>query len=159
MKTVIEILNQSMPLPRGFHLHIENEPYMPLDIEGIGSGPRGQRAISVAHYYSQNGDAMRDPEICFEVGTDQAGQIVELYPYCYINDGLGLFENSVERDGTDREGKPAVHTKEAMLNKQIAFSLLWDRNLAEQGFLKALHANFSGVSAPVDEGSECAPAR
>lgn len=159
MKTVIEILNQSMPLPRGFHLHIENAPYMPLDIEGIGSGPRGQRAISVAHYYSQNGDAMRDPEMCFEVGIDEAGQIVELYPYSYICDGLGLAQESVEEDGTDRDGKPVFHTDTAMLRQQIAFALQWDRNLAEQGFLTAFHADPLTESFTVEEGSACAPVK
>ena len=32
------------------------------------SGPCGLPAISVAHYGEQNGDLMRDPEMCFELG-------------------------------------------------------------------------------------------
>ena len=31
------------------------------------SGPRGLPALSAAHYGEQNGNAMRDPEICFEL--------------------------------------------------------------------------------------------
>ena len=38
MKTVIAILNHALPLPATFHIQIENAPYMPLTIEGIGSG-------------------------------------------------------------------------------------------------------------------------
>lgn len=30
-------------------------------------GPLGLPAISVAHYGEQNGDLMRDPEMCFEL--------------------------------------------------------------------------------------------
>jgi hypothetical protein len=66
MKTVVSILNSSIPLPAHFHIRIDNPPFMPLVLEGIGAGPRGLPAISVAHYGLQNGDAMRDPKICFE---------------------------------------------------------------------------------------------
>ena len=30
-------------------------------------GPTGLPAISIAHYGEQNGDLMRDPEMCFEL--------------------------------------------------------------------------------------------
>jgi hypothetical protein len=42
---------------------------MPLVIEATDeSGPLGLPAISVCHYGEQNGDAMRDPEMSFELG-------------------------------------------------------------------------------------------
>jgi hypothetical protein len=42
---------------------------MELVIEAMDeSGPMGLPSISVAHYGEQNGDAMRDPEMCFELG-------------------------------------------------------------------------------------------
>jgi hypothetical protein len=134
MKTIIEILNKALPLADGFHIRIENAPYMPLVIEGIGSGPRGQRAISVAHYYSQNGDAMRDPEMCFEVATDSDGSIVELYPYYFLNDGMGIEQQSVNPDGNDSEGKPVYRIDSSMLRDQIAFAVEWDDNIRTQGF-------------------------
>ncbi len=41
----------------GFHVRIENSPYMPLVIEDIQQpGPDGHRVISVTHYGEQNGD-------------------------------------------------------------------------------------------------------
>jgi len=43
-----------------FHLAIENLPYMRLVIEVVAPNE-----VSIAHYYEQNGDAMRDPEIVF----------------------------------------------------------------------------------------------
>jgi hypothetical protein len=51
------------------YLRIENPPFMPLVIEAVDeSGPCGLPALSVAHYGEQNGDLMRDPEMCFELG-------------------------------------------------------------------------------------------
>ena len=137
MKTVIEMLNKAAPLSNGFHIRVENAPYMPLVIEGIGEGPRGQRAVSVAHYYSQNGDAMRDPEMCFEVETDQAGQIVELYPYYFLNDGLNVEESSVESAGEDLGNNLTFITHPAKLKAQVEFAVEWDRNLNAQGFREA----------------------
>ena len=43
------------------HLSIENPPYMRLVIEDIGLGPNHLPAISVAHYFEQNGDLCQDP--------------------------------------------------------------------------------------------------
>jgi hypothetical protein len=44
----------------GFHLHIDNPPWTPLNIEEIGSsGPIGLPTISVAHFGQPNGDTMQ----------------------------------------------------------------------------------------------------
>src|SRR5262245_3377699 len=66
MKTVAKIIAAFGGLERlrqpGNYIRLESPPYMRLVIEYIGQGPRGLPAIAVAHYYEQNGDAMRDPE-------------------------------------------------------------------------------------------------
>ena len=71
MKTVAKIIESYGGLKwlrkPGNYIRLENPPYMRLVIEHIGHGPRGRPAIAVAHYYEQNGDAMRDPEIVFEI--------------------------------------------------------------------------------------------
>ena len=57
------------------HLKIMNEPFMPLTIEKIGEGiitPWGEgEQYSLCHYYEQNGDLMRDPEMCFVIAKHQ----------------------------------------------------------------------------------------
>jgi hypothetical protein len=69
MKTVLRILKAAGGWHHGLHLRIENPPYMALVIEATDeSGPCGLPALSVCHYGEQNGDAMRDPEMCFELG-------------------------------------------------------------------------------------------
>lgn len=134
MKTVIAILNRVPTVPATFHIQIANEPYMPLTIEGIGPGPRGQAAISVAHYGKQNGDLMRDPEMCFEIGTNAEGALIELYPYYWRNDYAGVEQESVVLDGTDPSGKPVYRIRQPLLNEHIDFAAMWDRNLSAQGF-------------------------
>lgn len=41
--------------------------FMPLTVEEILPSAEGHRQISLTHYGEQNGDAMRDPEMIFEV--------------------------------------------------------------------------------------------
>ncbi len=69
-------------------LKIDNAPYMELVIEAMDeSGPMGLPALSVAHYGEQNGDAMRDPEMCFELGLAGGAHLSAFY---YRNDYLGI---------------------------------------------------------------------
>jgi hypothetical protein len=68
-KTILDILKKAGGWHPGLYLKIDNAPYMELVIEAMDeSGPMGLPAISVAHYGEQNGDLMRDPEMCFELG-------------------------------------------------------------------------------------------
>jgi hypothetical protein len=70
MKTLLAILQKAGVWRPSLYVNIENPPYMPLVIEAVDeSGPRGLPALSVCHYGEQNGDAMRDPEMCFELGN------------------------------------------------------------------------------------------
>jgi hypothetical protein len=45
------------------HLRLEQPAYMPLVIEKIG-----RHLVSVAHYFTQNGDAIADPDVVFFTG-------------------------------------------------------------------------------------------
>ena len=66
MKTIAKIINIFGGV-KNLYASIENPPYMRLVIEDIGTGPCGHQAISVAHYFTQNGDLCQDPEMCFEL--------------------------------------------------------------------------------------------
>src|SRR5690348_3794763 len=44
-----------------FHLRLENQPYMPLVIERHGD------EVAIMHYFIQNDDLMRDPELTFRL--------------------------------------------------------------------------------------------
>ena len=71
MKSVQAIIDLFGGLAGFRHVRLECKGFMPLVVEAIGPGPRGLPMVSVAHYYTQNGDPMRDPEMVFEV--DAAG--------------------------------------------------------------------------------------
>lgn len=129
MDTVLRILRKAGGWNHGLHLHIENPPYMALVIEAMDeSGPCGLPAISVAHYGELNGDAMRDPEMCFELGL--AGG-VHLDPFYFRNDYVGVEQWS----RFIGEGQYVCHIQ--LHAEQQRFASLWDKNLQQQGFIQA----------------------
>ena len=129
MQTILRILKQAGGWHHGLYLKIENPPYMALVIEATDeSGPCGLPSISVCHYGEQNGDLMRDPEMCFELGF-AAGAHLE--PYYWRNDYAGIEQWS----RFIRGGSYVFHT--ALFNEHERFAKLWDNNLRQQGFAEA----------------------
>ena len=129
MQTIIAILNKAGGWHPGLCLRIENAPYMKLVIEATGeSGPMGLPVLSVAHYGEQNGDLMRDPEMCFEIGSDDEPH---LDPFYFRNDYLGVEQWSRNLVCCHYVALTALHEQ----HKQ--FAIEWDNNLRLQGFLYA----------------------
>ncbi|MGC1784475.1 MAG: hypothetical protein WA708_18265, partial [Acidobacteriaceae bacterium] len=88
MKTVLELIKRAGGWHPGLYLKIDNAPYMELVIEAMDeSGPCGLPAVSVAHYGEQNGDLMRDPEMCFELGLAVGPHLNAFY---WRNDYAGV---------------------------------------------------------------------
>lgn len=131
MRTVALILMEAGELQPGFHLHIDNPPWMPLDIEEIGiSGPDGLPTISVAHYGTQNGDPMRDPEMLFELRREGSGIVLD--PYYWRNDYLGIEQYSSYRDDEQK-----LFTLAGLKRRHEQFARIWDRNLRAEGYYEA----------------------
>jgi len=105
---------------------IQNSPYMALTVENIGLGPRGLPALSICHYGEENGDLMRDPEMCFEMEIVE-GVATEFHPYYFRNDYAGFEHNAVEDKRIDS----------LMIRGQREFSEMWSRALIAQGFIEA----------------------
>jgi hypothetical protein len=82
---------------------------------------------TVAHYGEQNGDAMRDPEMVFEVSPD----LGVWTPTYFLNDYAGVEQNVFKRVDGNMTWKPAL--KRGLDD----FAKTWDRNIKEQGFLEA----------------------
>jgi hypothetical protein len=145
-KTILEIIEASGRLRDVKSISIQNEPWMRLVIEVLSErGPDGRLVVSVAHYSEQNSDPMRDPEMLFEVmGDDSAG--LAFWPFYFRNDYVGLEQWSRYRcPGGDMVCLPS-RTRDLE-----QFASIWDRNLAEQGFLEAFrrqveHARSTGRS-------------
>ena len=125
MRTVRKIIKKhgGIAALKEKHIRIENDPFMPLVIEWVGKGPYDMDMVSVAHYYKQNGDMMRDPEIVFLV-TDP-----DWLPYSYQQDALGLYQQAI----WNQDGKYLMDRK--LMNDLSEFAKMWDRNIKSQGFI------------------------
>ncbi|HZQ44639.1 MAG TPA: hypothetical protein VFA99_15405 [Acidobacteriaceae bacterium] len=129
MDTVLRILQTAGGWNPSLYLRIVNPPYMALVIEAVDeSGPCGLLAISVAHYGEQNGDAMRDPEMLFELGF--AGG-VHLDAFYFRNDYVAGEQWSRFIADGQYLCRAQLHAQHERLAK------LWDRNLRDQGFAEA----------------------
>lgn len=163
MKTVIDIIRKHGGKPtfaenlahlQQKYLKIYNEPWMSLTIEYTGDsilseGDKQVPEICVSHYGKQNGDAMRDPEMCFAVHirkTHDGKEEVTLTPTYFRNDYMGLEQFVYERNAN---GQLLVRPK---LAKSLqSFTRTWNKNLREQGFDKAFsEAHKKGTASPVD---------
>lgn len=104
------------------YLRLEQPSLMPLVIEKIG-----EHLISVAHYYTQNGDMMADPDIVFFTGYH------EWMPIQITQTPLG-FTNVAELspDGTSiKSFRPQAQAELATFCRE------WADNLQAQNWLEA----------------------
>lgn len=129
MKFVKEVIERRGGIEslRDLGLRLESDGYMPLVIEWVGFGPRDWDMISVAHYYVQNGDVMRDPEMCFEVDEDG-----KWHPVIYQQDNLGYYDDKVVMMDA-KTGKFKIDRKKE--KEMMDFAKEWDQNLKDQGFI------------------------
>jgi len=128
MKHVQEIVERTGGLTqlKRQPIHLTVEGFMPLAIEYLGQGPRGGMLLSVMHHFEQNGDLMRDPDLEVEVLPGDRWE-----PVSYRQDSLGLFQEAV------RVGDQGLDVRPQLVADLKAFMRMWDRNLAEQGFVAA----------------------
>jgi hypothetical protein len=130
MQTILRILERAGGYRPTLYLKIENPPFMALVIEAVPEpGPLNLPAISIAHYGEQNGDLMRDPEMCFELSKPLCSQV--LSAYYWRNDYMGVEQYSRYRDGTNYVFVPDLY------EEHETFARLWDKNIRDQGFLEA----------------------
>jgi len=126
MKTIAKIISIFGGV-KNLHASIENPPYMRLVIEDIGVGPRGHQAISVAHYFTQNGDICQDPELCFEL-VPQGGNVV-YEPFSFQQAIPPVYQEVFENGPASENHR--------LKRKLTEFAQTWDRNLQDQGFVTA----------------------
>ena len=131
METILRIFERAGGYRPTLYLRVENPPYMVLVIEAMPEpGPLGLPAISIAHYGEQNGDLMRDPEMCFELAKP-VGSKITFDPYYWRNDYLGVeqFSRAIVRGH--------YVTLSQLHEQHQRFAAAWDRNLDLQGFGEA----------------------
>lgn len=127
----------------GQYIRVENDGWMPLTIEVVGHKSYGIE-ISVAHYGEMNGDAMRDPEMVFIFQRQDRLQKVrgkleykrvtksKWSPIYFRNDYAGYEQSAPE----------------GYVLSDKEFPRIWNKNIGEQGFVKAASkASIRGVAA------------
>jgi len=113
-----------------------SEGFMPLSFELFGklnSTFGSADAYSLCHYFTQNGDRMRDPEMCFLVmPTNILNDLPDqVFAYSYQLDPLGIYEESIEFEpGGTMLINPTLQQQHAH------FANNWLNNIQAQGFLK-----------------------
>jgi hypothetical protein len=132
-----------------FHARFENSPYMPLVIEKM-RGTYGPE-ISIAHYYTQNGDAIADPEIVYRLDNWTPVEISQ--PPMLINgrEMLGYCRLQWRDQETGRD-----YHRPRKIREVQSFSKLWGMNIRHQGFencksvRSATHPNAVVMPVPQD---------
>ncbi|MBA2224671.1 DUF6908 domain-containing protein [Thermogemmata fonticola] len=126
VKQIIELLGG---FERLMHepIRLTVEGFMPLNIEYIGTGPRGGLLLSIMHHYTQHGDLMRDPDLVVEVIQAEDRWL----PVSYQQDSLGIYQEAVSV-----EGEKLVE-RSRLVADLLRFMGQWDRNLGEQSFVEA----------------------
>lgn len=102
---------------------LDNAPglFMALHVECIGQVTEG-KLYSVAHYYEQNGDLMRDPDIVFLKDRE-----ANYYPVSYQQDGLGIYQEAVIFEAG------AIKSVQSKTQRDIAsFCTMWMNNIHDQ---------------------------
>jgi hypothetical protein len=101
---------------------------MALHVEKIGSRKNGD-FYSFAHYYEQNGDMMRDPDVVMlRCAGMYPGTVPVYFPTAYRQDGLGIDREYVIFNETGNGYKIA----KKMQADLSVFCNQWARNLKEQ---------------------------
>lgn len=121
-KKVMDTLTGYMEGTDG-HRKLDNAKgaFMPVHVEHVNKCRLGQ-IFSIAHYYKQNGDMMRDPDMEFIQGGDG-----EYYPISFWQDAPLIRDESVFwKDG---EIVAFDQKRQASL---VTFANLWMRNIKEQ---------------------------
>jgi len=104
---------------------IKNNPcksVMAVCVEKISNTKSGP-LFSIAHYYEQCGDLMRDPDMTFLRGSDG-----NYYPLTYRQDNLGIDQDAIV--WTDEGNIKGYHPK--MQADMTSFANGWMKNIKDQ---------------------------
>jgi len=123
-KKVMDVLIEGMDIEANDSKKIDNTKgtFMPVHVEHVTECNLGQ-IFSIAHYYKQNGDLMRDPDMEFIKGGDG-----EYYPISFWQDAPLKRDEAVEwgENGEITGIKPKLQAALA------TFANTWMKNIKEQ---------------------------
>ena len=123
-KKVMDLLIEGVDIEASDSKKIDNTKgtFMTVHVECVGNSNLGM-IYSVAHYYTQNGDLMRDPDMEFIKGGDG-----EFYPISFWQDAPLVRDEPVNwADSGD-----IVSYNEQRQAALVSFANMWMRNIKEQ---------------------------
>ncbi len=120
------------------YLKLTVKEFMPLCIEKIGSDigtDEGNATLySLSHYYEQNGDLLRDPEVTFIVIDNRSHPKdytnIIIYPASYRQDNVGMNDESIRI-----EGNRITSFIKTWQYEHCHFATQWLKNIKQQGYL------------------------
>lgn len=96
--------------------------FMPVHVEIIDKSMYGNH-VSIAHYYEQNSDRMKDPEMTFLASLE--GNVL---PMTFEqNGGLPVYQVAMEI-----EPNGTIRRNEALQNNLADFANMWMKNIRDQ---------------------------
>jgi len=122
-KKVMDVLTEGVDIEASDSKKIDNTKgtFMTVHVECVGNSNLGV-IYSVAHYYTQNGDLMRDPDMEFIKGGDG-----EYYPISFWQDAPTIRDEPVTWKDGDISGY-----NEKQQAALVRFANIWMRNIKEQ---------------------------
>ncbi len=113
----------------GAHLRLENAPFEPLVIERIA-----EHRVSVAHYFTQGGDAVADPDVVLFTGYAEWVPISIQQPtICLAGREIGGYRVVAE---LSEDGASIARFYPKALADLSSFCAVWARNIRAQGWLE-----------------------
>lgn len=145
---VMDVLTRQLPQV-GHSQVIDNAPgaFMAVHVERVAAKEAGP-IFSVTHYYKQNGDLMRDPDMEFLRGADG-----EYYPISLWQDGAP----TVRHEAVEWAGDTIRGYRRRMQADLAAFADQWLANIAAQQDIDTNVVSAQVQSRPTAE--TCPPAR
>lgn len=118
-RTLVEGLNE---LGDARKIDNTNGTYMPVHVEIIYRNQYGNH-VSIAHYYEQEDDLMKDPEMTFL--DSLKGNV---FPMTFEQDGgrpVYQIAMKIDDNGT-------IHRDEKLQNSLVEFADMWMKNIKDQ---------------------------
>jgi hypothetical protein len=116
------------------YIKLNSDGYTSLSVECIGELSCGfgtARAYSLMHIFTQNGELMRDPEMCFLHFKDDGVNILPgVFPYIYQLDRLGVRQESILFTSFGQ-----MEVIAGLQEQHSEFANSWMANIKEQGFI------------------------
>jgi len=100
-----------------------NGAFMAVHVELIHQNKHG-RHFSIAHYYEQQGDLMRDPDMVFLLSASDS----QIYPLTFRQDGFPPVDQ-VAAEAADGE---SIRFNRKIQADLVSFANLWMKNIREQ---------------------------